>query len=272
MRVFDSVIDQFKHLVVRRRLYRFYEFLFQVSLRGLGILNSEDTDLSGEKYFVNHALKKFNEPIVLDVGANVGRYSNTIKLLYPQAKIYAFEPHPKIYATLYAEAQKYGYTALNLGCDQAEGSLKLYDYEDMGDGEHASIYRDVIEKIHHGTSIAYNIEVTTVDQFVTTQGLSTVNLLKIDTEGNELSILRGAQKIITTGRVDVIHFEFGAMNIVSRAYLSDFYTLLPMYDFYRMLPDGLVALGKHSPFYEIFAYQNIVAIHKNSKASYLEPR
>lgn len=271
MSILASVIDNLKHVVVRRRLYGFYEFMFQVSLRGLGMLNSESIALSGERYFISHFLKEFSRLVVLDVGANVGRYSNMIKKLYPQAEIYAFEPHPKIYSVLHTEAQKYGYTALNLGCDHREGHLKLYDYADFDNGEHASIYKDVIEKLHQGTSKAYSIEVTTIDRFFADQHLNCVSLLKIDTEGNELHILKGAQEIIDNGLVDMIHFEFGAMNIVSRVYLSDFYTMLPKYNLYRMLPDGLIPLGKHNPFHEIFAYQNIVAIRQGSNVMRVAP-
>ena len=85
-------------------------------------------------------------------------------------------------------------------------------------------------------------------------------MLKIDTEGHEFAVLRGASNLLKTGRIDVIHFEFNEMNVVSRVFFKDIWDFLPNYDFYRMLPDGLAQIKNYSPvFCEIFAYQNIVA-------------
>jgi hypothetical protein len=55
------------------------------------------------------------------------------------------------------------------------------------------------------------------------------------------------------------------MNVSSRTYFRDFWNLLPNYNFYRLLPDGMVKIERYSPvFCEIFAYQNIVAILKQN--------
>jgi len=59
------------------------------------------------------------------------------------------------------------------------------------------------------------------------------------------------------------------MNVYSRVFFRDFYELLVNYNFFRMLPDGLIFLGKYNPiFQEIFAYQNIVAIRKDLKINF----
>jgi hypothetical protein len=45
--------------------------------------------------------------------------------------------------------------------------------------------------------------------------LSRIDLLKIDTEGHELQVLRGAQKIVSAGLIRVLHIEFNEMNVFS---------------------------------------------------------
>jgi len=76
----------------------------------------------------------------------------------------------------------------------------------------------------------------------------------------------GAIELIKNNKIDVIHFEFNEMNVYSRVFFRDFHELLVNYNFYRMLPDGLVFLGDYNPIYqEIFAYQNIVVIRKDLK-------
>jgi len=259
----STLIDAGKLLIVRKRLYPLYRLMLMISLRGIGVLNYENDRLSGEDYFLTHALKSYSEPVVLDVGANVGRYAGKVKQLYPRAIVYAFEPHPEAFRRLQLEATRHGYTAVNMGCDDQAGWLKLYDRTGTSGSEHASVYQDVIEDLHGSRSTAFDAEMTTVDAFVEARKLRKVHLLKIDTEGNEFKVLQGARRAIEAERIDLIQFEFGAMNLVSRVYFRDFCRLLPGYTFHRMLPDGLVPLETYDPaLCEIFAYQNIVAVHK----------
>ena len=88
-----------------------------------------------------------------------------------------------------------------------------------------------------------------------------IKFIKIDTEGSELKVLRGATHMLQTGRIKYIQFEFNHMNIISRSFLRDFYELLSAYDIYRVLRDGLVPVPYQETM-EIFAYQNFLAIKK----------
>lgn len=49
------------------------------------------------------------------------------------------------------------------------------------------------------------------------------------------------------------------MNVASRVFLKDFFGLLPDYNFYRLLPHGMIRLS-YNAYHEIFKFQNIVAI------------
>lgn len=258
------IINIYRIVFLRKFFYRFNKLLFNLSLRGLGILNYENDRLSGEKWFLNRYIKDKTDLLILDVGANVGNYSNKIKLLAPDATIYAFEPHPKTFKILHSAALKNGYIALNLGVSDFKGTCRLYDYcaENSG-SEHASMHEDVIKKIHKGEAASWDIKASTIDHFLDEKGISKVNLLKVDTEGNELKVLYGAKKSISSELIDIIHFEFNEMNIISRAFFRDFFDLLPQYNLYRLLPDGLLPLDHYVPLHcEIFAYQNIIAIRK----------
>jgi hypothetical protein len=97
-------------------------------------------------------------------------------------------------------------------------------------------------------------------EFLSSAGIDRVQLLKIDTEGNELSVLKGVESYIASKKIDVIHFEFNEMNVSSRVFFRDFWKMLQGYDVYRLLPRGMVKIDSYNPLYcEIFAYQNIVA-------------
>lgn len=264
--LFITINTIYRAIFARKLFFSLNKLLFNLSLRGLGILNYENERLSGEPNFLKRLAQVLKQPVILDVGANIGDYSNQVSRLFTQAEIYAFEPHPDNFQTLKLQAEQHHYTAVNLACSDRAGIANLYDYSGtQGASPHASLYQDVIEKLHKSEAIAWEIQVTTIDEFVESQFIQTINLLKIDTEGNELQVLRGAQRALDQQRIEIIQFEFNEMNVVSRVFFKDIADLLKDYSFYRMLPDGLVPLGEYNPLmWELFAYQNIVAIHRKT--------
>ena len=70
--------------------------LMTAAYNSIGILNCSNQDLSGERYFINEILKSYIKhptPILLDVGANVGKYTLELSRVFPDAKIFSFEPN-----------------------------------------------------------------------------------------------------------------------------------------------------------------------------------
>ena len=254
-------------VLARSFFYKLNKFMFLLSLNNLGVLNYENDRISGEYSFLVKLTKTWGvDSIAIDVGANVGNYSNLIKKLTPNTKVYAFEPHPKTFKILENNAKINSYSAFNLGCGKEKSKLKLYDYENKDGSSHASVFKEVIENLVHSNSIAHIIDVIDLDSFLVEQNVKRVNLVKIDVEGNEYSVLEGLQDSIKSGMIDIIQFEFNQMNVVSRNFFRDFYEILCDYRLFRMLPDALVPLGEYNPvFCEIYAFQNIVAIHKSSE-------
>jgi len=261
-------LDLYRRLFCHARFIRFHRLLFSLSLRGMGLLNYENETVSGEEAFIRRvAAWRRSEPLVVfDVGANEGAYSRLVRRHAPTASIHAFEPHPQTYAQLALDAAKHGYRAVNVGLSDAAGQQKIYDYADRGGTAHATLYQEVIETLHGGVAAAWDIQLAELDAFCRAEGIERIHLLKVDTEGNELKVLHGAREMLDAGRVDVLHFEFNGMNVVSRVFFRDFYQLLPEYDFYRMLPAELVPIGPYDPLTcELYGFQNVVAVHKASE-------
>jgi hypothetical protein len=50
--------------------------------------------------------------------------------------------------------------------------------------------------------------------------------MKIDTEGYEMNVLRGAERSIRAGRVETITFEFGVHHVEARVFFKDFWSHL----------------------------------------------
>lgn len=248
------------YLFARKKFHFLNKALFQLSLRGLGILNFQSAAASGEKHFLRGYLRGIAGPVVFDVGANQGNYTSDVLAVNPSARIFGFEPHPVTFARLSERLAPRGVEVINAACGRAEGEMKLYDFAADG-SERASLYQGVIEQLHHKQAREYTVRILDLDTFASERGVDHIDLLKIDTEGHELEVLAGATRLLREGRVRAVQLEFNEMNVISRTYFRDFRAVLEGYDLYRMVRDGLIPINLYSPVtHEIFGFQNIVAL------------
>lgn len=261
--VLSKYLELYSKIFSRKRLYKFHKLLYFMSLRGLGILNYQTFRISGEEFFLRNYISSDRIKVVFDVGANVGGYVKRLRKHNSLAKIYCFEPHPETYKSLTKNMEIDNIELYNFGLGKSTDTLKIFDYKNSDGSSHASLYKEVISEIHKSETVEHEVDIRTIDDFIREKNIQKIGLLKIDTEGNELNVLLGANEALVKSKIDIIHFEFNEMNVISKTYFKDFYDLLKDYDLYRLLQDGLVPLACYSPvFCEIFAFQNIVAIRK----------
>lgn len=138
----NYLINSYRFLFARPQCRKINEVLFHLSLRGLGILNFENAQVSGEDYLLNEILPKLiksNQPVLIDIGANVGKYSCELSRKFPGARLYAFEPHPKNYTKLCCANLGTSAKLYNKAVGSAKGRLILYDRADS-DGYHACFF------------------------------------------------------------------------------------------------------------------------------------
>ena len=243
---------------------------YRVALNNIGVLNYENDVVSGERHFIQRFLTWQPRALIFDVGANEGQYAKLVKEIGPDAVVHSFEPHPVSFAKLERAATETGLFAHRLALGDVAGGVEIFDYADEAGSQHASLYRDVIEKIHQRSAAQTKVPCDTLDAVAERLGLTRIGLLKIDTEGHELAVLRGAKDLLARGAIDVIQFEFNEMNVISRAFFKDFFDILWQYQLYRLLMDGVIRLPVYDPvFMEIFAYQNIVCVRRDIDPSWL---
>jgi FkbM family methyltransferase len=252
-------------LVFARKIFRpLNEFLYECSGRGLGIDNSGTPRITGEKAFLESFLKNRRNPVVVDVGAHRGEYAALVKRFAPDATVFCFEPHPKTYRELVkALSGMAGVHLANMACGNEAGKATLYDHADFDSSPQASLYQNVFEESFAVDYVQHEIEVTTLDTWAEENRVENIDLLKIDTEGWEMNVLRGASKLLERGDIEAIHFEFNWHNVEGRVFMRDFARTLASFHLFRMVPDGLMPLGAYDPKkWEIFAFQNIVAVKR----------
>jgi FkbM family methyltransferase len=261
----NKVLTIYAYIFSRKLFFKWNYFLFHVGLRGMGVLNYTNFIVSGEKFLINFLKKNYSLDLVMDVGANDGDY--TAFYMDYSTQIYCFEPHPNTSRKL-TERFK-GNDKIKVipkGLSNTQTKTVIYDYAQDNGSSHASLYAEVITDIHNSKMVEVRIELDTLNSVAQELSIEHINLLKIDTEGNEYKCLLGASDLLDNGRVDVIHFEFNEMNVYSGVFMKDFVELLPNYNLYRLLPSGFLPITykSHRPLrYEVFAFQNIVAFRKD---------
>lgn len=144
--------------------------------------------------------------IAIDVGANIGWYTVLLsRLSEPGAKIFAFEPDPATYRLLCGNLlanSATGVTALNLALGETSGTAVLHRYKASNNGRHT------LSTGSDGGGGACQVNVETLDAFCASRALEStrVRFLKIDVEGFEYYVLRGATNLLQ--RCDCILLEF----------------------------------------------------------------
>ena len=259
-----------KYFLGKRKLQPLFEALYNLSLYGMNIGGGSNVSSSGETWVINYCINYLllnNEPIVIfDAGANVGRY--TLKVISSlkgrtDARIYCFEPSKYTFKILANNLSNYkNVKFFNFGFSDKKGSIILHSNKE-GSGL-ASIYNRRLNHFNIDLNHKELIHLESLDDFCKNKEINQINFLKLDVEGHEYKVLKGAKDLISNNSIDFIQFEFGGANIDSRTYFQDFYYLLtPYYKIYRILKDGLIAINTYKETCEVFITTNFLAISKN---------
>ncbi len=253
-----------------------WESLYKLSLYGLNYGGGNVVEESGELWTLKwlqrrHAAARPGSPaVVFDVGAHDGSYSiSAAEVFGDSALIYSIEPSAAVFKTLRnTTAGRSNIRSLNCGFGDHEGTAILY-YEAVG-SQKASVHADA--HLTAGESAAgrltEEIRLRSIDAFCAEEGLSRVDVLKIDVEGNELNVLRGATQMIENDAIGAIQFEFGEAQIGSRTFFKDIYEFLsPHYRIHRILGTGLSGpLEPYDARLEVYRTTNYLAVLREDPA------
>jgi len=215
----------------------------------------------GEEAFLDSIAPQLQGGVLFDVGANYGSYTDHLLRIAPTARIHTFEPHPQTFARLAARTDQTRVTLVQAALSDSAGTLELFDFAARDGSTQASLSRDAVA-IYEDAIISHRIACTTLDTYLDEQGIETVHFLKIDTEGFDLNVLKGAAHAIRERRIRIIQFEFVPANIATRVTMRDFFEALPGYHIYRLCLNG--ALLPLFPYdvkrCEIYVTQNLIAL------------
>jgi FkbM family methyltransferase len=178
-----------------------------------------------------------SNPVLFDVGANEGNWSQGMLRRLPSARVFLFDPSPGCQAVI-RDKKLPGATLIPCALGEQAGQTTYYS-SSATDGS-ASLYvrRDTpFQELKYQST---TVEVRTLDDIIDSFQIDFVDFLKMDIEGHEVFALRGAKRALAARKIRAFSFEFGCGNINSRTFFRDLWELANEAGFalWRVTPGG----------------------------------
>lgn len=199
-----------------------------VDLFFLGVIESSTTAV------ISSLLKPSD--IFLDIGANIGWYTNLAATIIKDGVVHSFEPVPSIFEKLKRNTSLNDYLCTcnlnNLALGNKTGTVEIYTFAGLPDG-HSSLSTHEREDFRVSET-----EIVPLDDYLKENNIEQVDFIKIDAEGSEMNILEGAQKLFQMSSPPLLIIEMNEDASRSFGYspwdLIEYCKLRNYSDFYRI--------------------------------------
>lgn len=166
---------------------------------------------------IKHQFPNYKTSIIFDVGANIGQSENMYSNQFKDASIYCFEPVKETYNILIKNIKGRNTNCFNCALGELNGVAEMQIDKNNLISESNALVNDL--KIDNTKYIYEKIDIITIDTFLQKNTITNINFLKIDTEGNDLNVLKGAKETLATEKIDFIQVEVG-MNALNKLHVS----------------------------------------------------
>jgi FkbM family methyltransferase len=220
---------------------------------------------------IKFLIKYLNDSdIFIDIGSNIGLYAICAAMkLGPNGKVIAFEPTPATFKRLLENVQINNFEeriiAKNIGLSDNRGIMKLNSFADGYDAWNTFALPSERFK---GERI--EVFVDTLDLFLEKSNLPTekISLIKIDVEGWETFVIKGAKKILTPDNSPVLLVEFTEdYTFAAGTNCYELYDLIKSYGYelytYKSETNELIPEPKriHYPYNNLIAIKNFEKVY-----------
>ena len=194
--------------VIRRQLKRLYHLTLTIQTRGKGLARVlpggevirvlpeyEDLSWNPDEY---RAFRDAVRPgmVALDIGANLGAYSTLLgRWIGPTGSVFAFEPAPQPFDGLRRHVRLNDLAGVVTPVHSAVGESLTPAALLLADTSGESRLAGTADRADR----TMRVPVTTVDEFCARERIAP-DFIKVDVEGGELSVLRGARETIRARR------------------------------------------------------------------------
>lgn len=197
----------------------------------------------------------------IDVGANVGDWTSMLlgQALSPEPRGLLLEPSGSACKRLRGRfGLEPSIEIVEAAASDAAGKAEFFEEPDGG------LTSSLVKEFSSTTAKARTVAMTTIDREAEERGMESVDILKIDAEGWDLFVLRGARDLLSRQGVGIVQFEYNRAWRQSGATLKAAFSLLESYGYevFLLRPLGLYSLNL-AIIGEFYEYSNFVAISES---------
>ncbi len=153
---------------------------------------------------------KITAPIIFDVGANIGQSITLFRKAFSQSTIHSFEPNPETFITL---EKNWGHDkAIFLhpkALNSKTGTVPFF-VTNVSEASSFLLPHPKLIKLSSGNkydSKKIEVEGIILDQFCMENGIAAIDVLKLDVQGAELEVLKGAERLLGLEAVSLLYVE-----------------------------------------------------------------
>ncbi|WP_126455650.1 FkbM family methyltransferase [Sulfuriflexus mobilis] len=250
------MIDLMRITEIRSLIWRLGRRLYCWARRDV----TNNPTFNGEYWLIEKLLGDLagNTEILMDIGANQGNWTAQARGILDRfgkrGLIYAFEPTQSTYAFLSDRFKADACVKLN----------KIALSEHTGEAEFFVVGELAGTNSLHNTqgAVAEKVLTQRFDDFLASVGLETVLFVKCDTEGHDMSVLRGAEKSLRAGSIGVWQFEYNHRWVANHSMLKDVFDFIEdkPYRLGKLYGNGIEIYEKWHPELERFFEANYVLV------------
>jgi FkbM family methyltransferase len=243
---------------ISKILDRIIRMLHNVNGNGYGTAS-----IQSEVKLVKRVLGQSSPKVLIDVGGNIGLYTDQLLKDFQNVEVHIFEPsltNTNILSNKFSLNKNV--TVNPVGLSNVNETVKLYS-DVLGSGL-GSLTKRHLDHFNINFDQSETIKVIKfIDYYNTNFKGQTIDLFKIDVEGHEMDVLEGCEEVIDN--IKCIQFEFGGCNIDTKTYFQDFWYFLKKrnFDIYRISPIGLISIDRYSEQLEYFRTTNFICVNRN---------
>lgn len=183
-------------------------------------------------------LAETERPTIFDVGANIGQSIDEFRHRFRRPIIHSFEPGPATFRQLQTHAAGLPDVFLNnvaMGSRPESRTFIQNTHSDM------SSFLELGSGGWGSQTGRVDVPVRTIDDYCAEHGIQAIDILKTDTQGFDLEVIKGASGMMARRKVHLVYLEI----ILSRMYEG----LPPLDEIYRTLTDQGFAIVAFYSFY-----------------------
>jgi FkbM family methyltransferase len=220
---------------------------------------NHDTQSNGEEWLLQR-ISKVNPKVIFDAGANTGKYCILAKKHNPSAQVICFEPVNSTFDKLKSAVSSLKniiFVKSGLFDENKKITINIYPSH-----THASVFD--LKAIPYESVGKEEIDLIVGDEYLKSNKIEFVDLLKLDIEGAELNAIKGFKNALEQKKIRLIQFEYGYINITTKNLLIDYYEYLSQFGYCvgKLYPKQ-VEFRDYKQKHEDFIGPNMIAVRRD---------